>query len=377
VINNPFHQKEIEAKLEKGIVGQESQSIYSTGLSLQNKLIDEQKLMQMMSYDPDTQNYQELISKLRENPKLLFEIIPGKKDMHKNNLREKIRENQEHYKKALIAKYQIDKINSPENIFKARPGTSGSYMSNENKDIMSLVDQKPKSSATHYSNKSENRVQPNSVKVYKRKSSILGQYYEGLTKDKILKFSDIELSKYMQGANNSKLSIPSTYNQYLRKGRKNKVQNQAIKLASDLFSYYRHPGNQKVSTNSFAIKDNQESFFNGRKRISTAKPITSSKIREFYTESSASNIRVIPESSSGNHPMAIVHNDYSSEIANISNSDYQNHVPKAYQMNISMHNNISNGLSPVLPTLAEAIQKKGMNKSMPRLNQGKMPVAGK
>ena len=40
-IKDHQHQKEIESKLEKGINGFEPQSIYSTGLRLQNKLIDE------------------------------------------------------------------------------------------------------------------------------------------------------------------------------------------------------------------------------------------------------------------------------------------------------------------------------------------------
>ena len=99
VIKNAEHQKEIEAKLEKGIVSPNINSIFSTGLTLQNKLIDEKKLMELLNdgtedrhnIEPTRANYQTLIWKLKENPELLFQIIPTsrKKILHNHLMQNK------------------------------------------------------------------------------------------------------------------------------------------------------------------------------------------------------------------------------------------------------------------------------------------------
>ena len=107
MIKNQNHQREIEAKLEKGIINNGSKSIYSTGLTLQDKLIDDQKLMLFLknqfANDSNTNiddNYQALITKIKHNPKLLFEIIPSSKE----NLDEKVKIQEKMRKSKILAK---------------------------------------------------------------------------------------------------------------------------------------------------------------------------------------------------------------------------------------------------------------------------------
>lgn len=95
IIKNAEHQKEIEAKLEKGIVNHNINSIFSTGLTLQSKLIDEKKLMELLNDSAEENHnselsrssYQTLIWKLKENPEILMQVIPtNRKKILQNNL---------------------------------------------------------------------------------------------------------------------------------------------------------------------------------------------------------------------------------------------------------------------------------------------------
>lgn len=116
MIKNQHHQREIEAKLEKGIINNDSKSIYSTGLTLQNKLIDDEKLMLFLkdqfANDSNTNindNYQALIAKIRNNPKLLFEIIPSSKEKidEKVKMQEKIKKSKILAQRAMKLKQKI------------------------------------------------------------------------------------------------------------------------------------------------------------------------------------------------------------------------------------------------------------------------------
>lgn len=174
-IKNSTHQREIEDKLEKGIIDMGSNSIYSTGMRLQNKLIDEQKLVQMMGKEPNRENYQELIIKLKDNPKLLFEIIPTSTN---SKFKERIKKSNHTLKRNLLAKQKV-KRDKFENLKKVRPRTRGTYIplrnySRENMDLISNS-KKPSSLATHYSQKAGSVMYPCSNKSYKTQSEIIEQ----------------------------------------------------------------------------------------------------------------------------------------------------------------------------------------------------------
>lgn len=148
-IKDQDHQKEIEAKLERGIRPAETHSIYHTGLGLQNKLIDEEKIAQMVSNEPTQESYKEMIKKLKDNPKLLLDIIPSSKSGG-NRLRERLKRSHQHNKNIVI--------NSSTMGAKIRPGTSGTQIpvakfSRDNTDLIGSYE-KPESSASHYTHKS-------------------------------------------------------------------------------------------------------------------------------------------------------------------------------------------------------------------------------
>lgn len=101
----------------------------------------------------NAENYEHLMKKLKQNPELLFEIIPSsRQSINRRRLRERLRRNNEERKKIFMVKHQIENSNSPANSScYHRPDTSGSlqrlYNSKENLDL----DHNPPSSTTHYS----------------------------------------------------------------------------------------------------------------------------------------------------------------------------------------------------------------------------------
>jgi len=90
--------------------------IYSTGLGLQNNLIDEEKLIQLLkqSQQESGSEFSIGLDQLKENPELLLEMIPSPTyATNRNNLREKLRFNNEQRKRAFIAHNMMERSNSP------------------------------------------------------------------------------------------------------------------------------------------------------------------------------------------------------------------------------------------------------------------------
>lgn len=258
--------------MEKGIVEIDSQSIYSTGMGLQNRLIDEHKLVQMMGKEPNKHTYKELISRLRDNPQLLLEIIPTSKHFGTNKLRERLKKSHDTLKKNLMRKKKEFGGNISHSN-KMRPGTSGTYMqlwnySRENQDLIPNTN-KPSSSVTHYSQKSGAFIHPSLNKSGKTQSEMIEKSAGELTKERILQLSDAELTKYMEKVSKIRdnqssywsflpqnFSVPVNYSSnYSRRRRKAQIQCQATQLASNLFSYYKNPNNSKISNSSFSIRN--------------------------------------------------------------------------------------------------------------------------
>ena len=386
VIKDEEHQHEIEARLEKGIVDADTPSIYSTGLKLQNKLIDEQKLIQLLVNSEDysqinetkENDYQALLKRLKENPDLLLDIIPNSKGklLNKQRLRDKLKQSQESMKQAFIHKHRINQNDSPS--YSAggyRPSTVGTNVyrnatSKENLDLISNVDHNPPSSVTHYSYKVCGNVYPPSTKSFNPKRKLINQQLANLTKDKILKASDEELNRYMRNMSSVQSNqkgylawfpqdvvSPINATQIYKKGRKYKPQNNAIQLASDIFSYYKYPAKIKSKNNSFSVNQPESSFFKDRKRLSAVHAVIPEQIREVQLEDSLANIKVVADSKGDNLLTPNHMNDYSSEVARF-----------------SMLNNPSILAQGNLPSLHENL--RGTIKSMPRLSHGAIPVAG-
>jgi hypothetical protein len=206
----------------------------------------------------NTENYQNLMKKLKKNPELLFEIIPSStQSINRKKLREKLRRNNEERKKIFLVKHQIEGSNSPANSScYHRPDTTGSlhrlYNSKENLDL----EHNPPSSTSHYSAIVHNsgskililllcwcilgvKSQSNSSKFQKSKVNPITSNMINLTKEQILKLSDEELQKLLiSKRRDGYLSFVPCENQPIRI-HKPKLQNHATRLAAELFSYYR------------------------------------------------------------------------------------------------------------------------------------------
>lgn len=302
--------------------------------------------------------------RIKEHPELLLDIIPGKHTA-KNRLREKLRQNQEQNRKEFVHKYNLKNSRSPESsIQNYRPGTSGTNFQNESKenlDLSSNVDHYAPSSATHYSQKSNH-----SQKSQKIKSIIINHQMQNMTKEKILKLSDKELTKFMkeysscQNRDNlhwppGQLSSPGGY-YHGYKHDKGKVKSKAIKMASDLFSYYYMPSNRKAKNSSFSIRQPQDSFFKEWKRQPGIHSLLMDQTREVALEDTGTNIKIITDIKNPNKLHEPQNIDYISTFA-IGTS-------KA-----------SRDFRGSLPTLPENVPNRATNKSMPRLNSGAYPVA--
>ena len=85
-------------------------------MQIQNNLIDEQKLIQLLkqSQQESGSNFNVGLDQLKDNPELLLQMIPSPNHAtNRNNLREKLRYNNEQRKRAFIANNKIEKSNSP------------------------------------------------------------------------------------------------------------------------------------------------------------------------------------------------------------------------------------------------------------------------
>ncbi|CAI2374357.1 unnamed protein product [Moneuplotes crassus] len=348
-IKDNNHQRQIEARLEKGIVPVDEYSIYSTGLGLQNKLIDEEKLAQMVNSDPTQESYQEMIKKLKDNPKLLLDIIPSSNKAANTKLRERFKKSQEMSKNQYL-------INQKVLGAKIRPGTTGASMrvanyTNENRDLIESFDQPESIGSTHYSQKNH--------PIHPRLDSSIRK----LTREQILKLSDTELTKYMSRiakARNKQnfywpivhknIETPAMFSRLSHKGRKGKVKGQATKLANDLFSYYTHKG----KPSSFTLHKSQNNEGSNRKMSINSDPIKVHQ-REYRREDSDTKSRILGERDGSSHN----NNDYNSEYTNLSTDNYK------YKIKGS------------LPSLPESSGTKKYNKSVPRLSQLGFPIAGR
>jgi len=186
-----------------------------------------------MHQDPSAENYQRLIERLRENPKILLDIIPTSKRLGNNKIKDRIKKNTEEVKKEFIIRKNTDSVNKSA-IIKMRPGTSGTHgplgnISHENLDLISNIESKPASSFAQYID-SQTQIHPSSTK---NRIEVMNQSVAELTKERILKLSDTELSKYMEKVAKARnkqssywsffpqnYSTPETKTSYYRKGRK-------------------------------------------------------------------------------------------------------------------------------------------------------------
>jgi len=215
-------------------------------------------------------------------------------------------------------------------------------------------------------------MHPDSTKSYKSKPTVIDPNLSKMTKEQILKLSDSEISRYTK--NSKKLSkshhgympfmpdgfaSPIASIQNMSKARKMNLQNHATRLAAELFSYYIKPQQGKSKKYSVSYKNSEASFFQNRKRLSSAHPGFRDQTREVYIEDAVNNIKIIAENKIDSRPLPNPMNDYSSE----------------YVKN-SMENNSSVIVKTNLPTLPEDTKTDKNNKSMPRLMKGRIPVPG-
>ena len=160
-----------------------------------------------------------------------------------------------------MKKNQIQNSHSPGNAFAYRPSTSSQYeyqIQNyyENADLNSSEERNQPSSATYYSSKMRAKFNPKSTKNTIVNSAFLPQNLNYLTKEKILKLTDSEINEYIGRIHQSgrpidssgylflahaDMSSPMNYARFNKISKKPKYQNNATKLASDLFSYYKQP----------------------------------------------------------------------------------------------------------------------------------------
>lgn len=82
MIKDQEQQDQIIAKLEKGIINKKSNSIYTTGLGLLDKLIDDEKLMEFLK----EQLSNESDETIQEYYKMFMERIKSQSESMKTNL---------------------------------------------------------------------------------------------------------------------------------------------------------------------------------------------------------------------------------------------------------------------------------------------------
>lgn len=284
------------------------------------------------SSEPRRSNYQTLISKLKENPELLMQVIPtNKKKVLQNNLM------QSDYlaNKSSVMKSQMQNNHSPGSAFAFRPSTCSQHEYQvhqyyENMDLNSSEERNHPSTATYYSSKMRSKIYPTSAKNTINKSAFIPANMNYLTKDKILKLSDTEISEYMHKFQNSsyltdssgylfmpgqEMSSPSHFVGFKRAPKKSKYQNNATKLASELFSYYKNPSKVKQKNNSFSIAKQNHNFFNERNKMSIPRADGADVIREVQREDTGHDVKVLAINPTpeifGQKPIQ----DYSSEVA--------------------------------------------------------------
>lgn len=234
-----------------------------------------------------------------------------------------------------MIKSQKQNSQSPGSAFAYRPSTCSQHEYQihryyENVDLNSSEERNQPSSATYYSSKMKSKLNPTSVKNTINNSAFIPPNFTYLTKERILKLTDAEISEYIHKIQNTsnltessgylfmqsqEISSPSHLNCFKRVPKKSKYQNNATKLASDLFSYYKNPSKAKQKNNSFSLAKQKHSFFNERNKMSIPNVDKTDPIREVQKEDTINDVKVLAINPTpeifGQNPVQ----DYNSEIA--------------------------------------------------------------